>query len=124
MPRRLLIALVALLVVAPAASASNIVDRNAKNVRLKVSKAGVALVTYKAKGIQRHVIYWGASTDKAAFFRYDRSGGAVSKKVKNWRKMKNACKPYSGPPLKAVVVACTAPDGSHWALQALSLIHI
>jgi hypothetical protein len=57
---------------------------------------GVALVTYKAKGIQRHVIYWGAASDRAAFFRYDRSGGAVSKKVKNWRKMKNACKPYPG----------------------------
>jgi hypothetical protein len=118
MPRRLLIALLALLVLAPAASASNIVDRNARNVRLKVSRAGIALVTYKAKGIQRHVIYWGASGDGPAFFHYDRSGGAVSRKVKDWRKLKNACRPYTGPKLRALVAACTARDGSFWALQA------
>ena len=51
--------------------ASNIVDRNVKNVHLKVSSKGVALVTYKAKGIQRHVIYWGAEGDTPQFFRYD-----------------------------------------------------
>jgi hypothetical protein len=118
MPRRLLIALLALLAVAPAASASNMVDRNAKNVRLKVSRANVALVTYKAKGIQRHVIYWGASGDGPTFFHYDRSGGAVSRKVKDWRKLKNACRPYRGPKLRALVAACTMPDGSNWAIQA------
>jgi len=52
-----------------------------------MSQAATQEVTYKAKGIQRHVIYWGASTDKAAFFRYDRSGGAVSKTVKAWRNL-------------------------------------
>src|SRR5262249_7941702 len=118
MPGRLLIALLALLAVAPAANASNIVDRNAKNVRLKVSKSGIALVTYKAKGIQRHVIYWGASGDGPAFCRYDRCGGAVSRKVKDWRKLKSACRPYTGPKLHALVAACTARDGSYWALQA------
>ena len=107
MPRRLLIALLAFLAVAPAASASNMVDRNAKNVRLKVSKANVALVTYKAKGIQRHVIYWGAEGDTPEFFRYDRSGGAVSKKIKNWKTLKNVCGPYTGPPLKAVASSAT-----------------
>ena len=117
MPRISCIALVALLLAAPVASASNIVDRNVRNVHLKVNGKGVALVTYKAKGIQRHVIYWGAEGDTPEFFRYDRSGGAVSKKVKDWRKLKNVCGPYQGPPLKAVVAACTMQDGTHWALQ-------
>ena len=30
----------------------------------------------------------------------------------------NACKPYTGPPLPWLVLACTAPDGSYWALQS------
>jgi hypothetical protein len=117
MPRITYIAFVAFLLAAPAASASNIVDRNVKNVHLKVNSKGVALVTYKAKGIQRHVIYWGAQGDSRPFFSYDRSGGAVSKKVANWTKLKNVCGPYTGPPLQAVVAACTMKDGSHWALQ-------
>ena len=117
MPRIPSIACAAFLLVAPVASASNIVDRNAKNVHLKVNSKGVALVTYKAKGIQRHVVYWGAQGDGPEFFRYDRSGGAVSKKVANWTKLKNVCGPYTGPPLVAVVAACTFRDGSHWALQ-------
>ena len=117
MPRIRYIALVAFLFAAPVASASNLVDRNVRNVHLKVNSKGIALVTYKAKGIQRHVIYWGAEGDTPQFFRYDRSGGAVSKKIKNWKTLKNVCGPYTGPPLKAVVAACTFRDGSHWALQ-------
>lgn len=117
MPRIRLIALAALFVVAPVANASNIVDRNVRSPKLKVSKKGVALVTYKAKGIQRHVVYWGAEGDTPEFFRYDRSGGAVSGKVKNWKTLKNACGPYTGPPIVAAVAKCTMPDGTHWALQ-------
>ena len=30
----------------------------------------------------------------------------------------NACRPYTGPSLPWLVVACTAPDGSYWALQS------
>ncbi len=30
----------------------------------------------------------------------------------------NACRPYRGPSLPWLVVSCTAPDGSHWALQS------
>lgn len=28
------------------------------------------------------------------------------------------CRPYAGPPLPLLVAACTAPDGSFWALQS------
>ena len=80
---------------------------------------GVALVTYKAKGIQRHVIYWGAEGDTPEFFRYDRSGGAVSKKIKDWRTLKNVCGPYTGPPLRAVVAACTMKDGTQLGAAGL-----
>lgn len=31
---------------------------------------------------------------------------------------RNACGPYTGPPLPWLVVACTASDGSYWALQS------
>src|SRR4029079_6166806 len=30
----------------------------------------------------------------------------------------NTCGPYTGPQLAWLVTACTAPDGSHWALQS------
>ena len=31
---------------------------------------------------------------------------------------RNACRPYTGPTIPWLVVACTAPDGSYWALQS------
>ena len=36
----------------------------------------------------------------------------------DWRAFQNACGPYTGPELAYKVFACTAPDGTHWALQA------
>ena len=33
------------------------------------------------------------------------------------RRFKNKCGPYRGPDLPWLVAACTAPDGSHWAIQ-------
>jgi hypothetical protein len=30
----------------------------------------------------------------------------------------NRCRRYAGPPLAWLVTACTAPDGSHWAVQS------
>ncbi len=104
------------LVAVPVAHGSNLVARNVTSIKLKVNKKGVALVQYKARGVQRNVLYWGAEGDFRQFFGYDRSGGAVSGRA-NWQKFKNACGPYRGPELNAVVAACTAPDGSHWALQ-------
>jgi hypothetical protein len=35
-----------------------------------------------------------------------------------WRTFRNACRRYSGPALPYLVAACTAPDGSHWAVQS------
>jgi len=49
--------------------------------------------------------------------RLDYSGGwgAFGRPV--WQTLRNSCRPYHGPRLPFLVVACTARDGSHWALQ-------
>lgn len=83
---------------------------------LEVNRNGVALVQYRSSdGDRAHVLYWGASNWDLEF-QYDRSGGWSSGKA-NWRRFTNACRDYSGPELPFVVASCTAPDGSHWALQ-------
>ena len=47
--------------VAPAtASASELIDRNAQNVRLAVNPKGQALLTYRARGRTWRVLAWGA----------------------------------------------------------------
>jgi hypothetical protein len=35
-----------------------------------------------------------------------------------WKTFTNACRPYDGPPLVFGVSACTAPDGTYWAVQS------
>ena len=114
-------------VLAPAASASNLIDRNARNVKLEVSRSGVALLTYRAGGKLKHVLAWGAvnahaptSGARQVEFKLDYSGGwSLSHKLPLlWARFKNACRPYRGPALAWAVTACTAPDGSHWALQS------
>jgi hypothetical protein len=101
---------------ASTASAAEIVDRNVTAPTLRVNAKGdVALVTYTAKGVKHHVLYWGARNWADAFLR-DYSGGWKSK-VADWKHFPNHCKPYSGPAIALVVASCDAPDGSHWALQ-------
>lgn len=50
-------------------------------------------------------------------FGLDYSGGWGRFGRPLWNTFRNACGPYSGPVLPWLVTACTAPDGSHWALQ-------
>ncbi|MDX6488202.1 MAG: hypothetical protein QOK13_817, partial [Gaiellaceae bacterium] len=56
----LLGALVAAAVLPFGAGASNLIDRNAQNIRLKVNRNGEALVSYQAAGRTRNVLAWGA----------------------------------------------------------------
>jgi hypothetical protein len=107
---------------AQAATASQLLDRNATHVRLKVSRDGKAMVSYRANGRSWDVLAWGAvnalaptTARKQVQFRIDRAGGwgAFGHKLR----FANACRPYDGPPLVHVVIACKAPDGSYWALQ-------
>ena len=51
-------------------------------------------------------------------FKLDYSGGWGTTRKDVWKTLRNACLPATGPPLAWVVTACTASDGSHWALQA------
>jgi hypothetical protein len=111
----------------PAASASNLIDRNATNVKLEVNRSGMALLTYRTGGKQKHVLAWGAVNAHApseagpqVAFKVDYSGGwALSHELPLlWQRFHNACGPYRGPKLAWFVTGCTAPDGSNWAVQS------
>jgi hypothetical protein len=123
-PRWIVIAL-ALAAAAPAsASASQLIDRDATGVSLKVSRTGQALLTYHVHGTTRHVLAWNAlnavSPDAGhpqVAFRLDYAGGWGAYRKPLWKTFRNVCAPYSGPPLAWFLTGCTAPDGSFWALQ-------
>jgi hypothetical protein len=107
------------------ARASVLIDRNANGVTLAVNAKGEALISYTAAGRHRHVLAWGAINAIAptqsraqVSFRLDYAGG-WGKYHRDYRNtFRNKCTPYTGPPLEWKVAACTAPDGSFWALQA------
>jgi hypothetical protein len=128
----LAIAVVALLAatasVQPGA-ASQLIDRNATDVKLVVDSRGEALITYRAAGQLKHVLAWGAvnavapSEDaKQVAFKLDYSGGYGKYRVNGYFQPDSSanwvCLPYDGPELALEVAACKAPDGSYWALQS------
>lgn len=107
------------------AGASELIDRNAKNVRLAVNAQGQALLTYQARGRTHRVLAWGAvnaiaptQSRRQVKFRLDYAGGWGAYRKQVWKTFKNACGPYDGPALKWLVTACKAPDGSYWAIQS------
>jgi len=110
---------------APAsAEGSQLIDRSAQNVRLQVNTRGQALLMYRAGGRVRRVLAWGGvnalATDAGqpqVRFRLDYSGGWSTFRRPVWRGFPNACRRYDGPPLRWLVTACKAPDGSFWAVQ-------
>lgn len=124
--RTILLAAVAAAIALPGtASASEIIDRNASNVKLQVAKNGQALVSFTARGKRWNVLAWGAinaihptTAREQVAFRLDYSGGWGTYKRNVWKTFKNACRPYDGPKLQWLVTACKAPDGSYWALQS------
>ncbi len=101
---------------APVAAGSELVDRNTTSGRIQVNAGNTALVLYKVGSVQKHVLYWGGVDWSLTFDGHDRSGGWSSRRA-DWRRFRNVCGPYAGPRLPFLVSACTAPDGSHWALQ-------
>jgi hypothetical protein len=107
----------------PRAGASDLLDVNASDVTLAVH-GSTALVTYRANGGTRHVLAWGAvnalipdAVRPQVRFRHDYSGGLSTQGRAVWVRFVNTCGPYNGPALAYLVTACTARDGSHWALQ-------
>lgn len=102
------------------AGAAEIVTRNPRQIGLATDNEGRAMVSYSLRGRMWHVFYSGAvnarqPSQKVAQvkFKVDYSGGRGE-----WRHFKNTCRPYTGPELAWFVTACTASDGSYWALQA------
>jgi hypothetical protein len=118
-------AVAAAVALAPAAQASELIDRNASRISLAVAPDGKALVTYRAQGKLHRVLAWGAVNAIAPTrgrpqvkFRLDYSGGWGTFRRPVWKTLRNACRPYEGPGLHWLVAACRAPDGSYWALQS------
>jgi hypothetical protein len=112
-------------ILAPQALASGLVDRNASRIRLAVNGRGQALVTYRAAGRTRHVLVYGAvnalppsQSTRQVRFTIDYTGGRETQRRSVWERFRNRCRPYRGPALAWLVAACTAPDGSSWALQS------
>ena len=70
------------------------------------------------------MLAWGAlnarvpsETKTQAEFAVDYSGGWGTYGRPVWKTLRNACGRYRGPHIPWLVAACTAPDGSHWAVQ-------
>lgn len=111
--------------VAPSvASASQLIARNTSTERLAVSADGRALLTYHGQGRLRRVLAWGATNARQPTqvveqteFRVDYSGGWATFGRPVWKGFRNVCGAYRGPALPFLVTACTARDGSHWAVQ-------
>ena len=110
---------------AATANASQLIDRNAHDVRLAVDAKGEALITYTAGGKVKHVLAWDAVNAIAptharaqVAFRLDYAGGWGKSRTESWKTFGDRCGAYDGPPLAWKVAACKAPDGSYWALQS------
>lgn len=121
---RLLVVVVVALTLAAPAGASEIFAVDATALTLQVD-GGTALLSYTANGKRRHLLAWGAINALApgaqlpqTSFRRDYSGGWKSRGKAIWARFANRCGPYTGPAVPFLVVACTAPDGTHWAVQA------
>jgi hypothetical protein len=124
---RFVVAFAAALVLVPAAAASeSLGDVNVKNLSLTVNGNGKALLTYtREDGRRREVLVWGAMNARPpsrvvpqVAFHFDYSGGLRTLGHRAALHFQNRCRPYDGPPLAFVVTACTAPDGSYWAVQS------
>jgi hypothetical protein len=123
-PRIALVAVAAVACSAAPANASELIARNATQVRLEVNRDGKALLTYRSQRKVRRVLAWGAinaaaseSGRRQVAFQLDYSGGWGKFRVPVWKTFEDACAP-ARVPLAWLVTACRAPDGSYWAVQS------
>ena len=120
MRRRTMILIVAVAAAAAGAheaAASELIDRNARNVSLKVNAAGHALVTYHARGAARRVHAWGAIDARPPSRVVGQVSFGLDYTARRFRGG-GTCLAYDGPPLAWLVRACKGPDRTYWALQA------
>jgi len=106
--------LVCALLAAASAQSSRAVVGDAHVLSLTVNDRGEALLVYRSGALTRHVLAWGATE-----VRLDYSGGWRRYHRQYWRGFTGACARYDGPRLSYAVAACTAPDGSYWAVQSV-----
>ena len=99
------------------ASASQYIDRDGHNVRLRIDGKGRALLTYRKAGLPKSVLVWGAEnalqpsrSRRQVKFQLDYNAAAGKGFTGN-------CGHYDGPSLLFLVAACKASDGSYWAVQ-------
>jgi hypothetical protein len=118
------LAAVAALTGASSASAAQLIDRNATNVRISVDAKGEALLTYVKGGATKHILVWGAinalppsAGGRQVKFKLDYSGGWGRYHTLYWRSFRGTCGRYDGPAIPNMVAACTAADGTYWAAQ-------
>lgn len=116
---------IACLCAAGAASAAQLIDRNATGVKISIDTKGEALLTYRTGGAVKHVLVWGAvnaldpiAGTRQVKFRLDYAGGWGKYHTLYWKTFAGTCGKYDGPALPNVVAACKAPDGSYWAAQS------
>lgn len=121
----LLVVVLAASAVTSAATASELIDRNAIGVKLAVNAKGEALLTYRAAGQLKHVLAGGAvnaiaptTARKQLEFKLDYAGGWGKYHSDYWKTFGTKCGAYDGPDLHWLVTACKAPDGSYWAVQS------
>lgn len=114
----------AALATAGTASAAQLIDRNATNVRLSINTKSEALLTYNKAGKVKHILFWGAinaappvAGQHQVKFLVDYAGGYGKYRKPYWKTFKGSCGKYDGPALPNLVVACKAFDGSYWAAQ-------
>lgn len=109
---------------AGSARGSQLVARNASDVRLAVDAKGRALLSFRERGRARRVLAWGAadarpsSARRQTRFRLDYSGGWGTFGQDLSSSFGTRCGAYDGPPLAWLLTACKAPDGSYWAIQS------
>jgi hypothetical protein len=118
--RALVVAVAAVLAaaLAPTGGASELVARDGTDVELTVSSAGRAVLSYTRTGRRFHVAAWGAVDAAQPTPEGRQVSFSLDYAPPRGSGVRNTCGPYSGPPLAWLVTACTAPDGSHWAVQS------
>lgn len=99
---------------APAFASSAIIGRNVTRATLTIDRQGRAHVVYHLGSSRRMLVAWGAINARTP----SRTVPQVKFQIRYGEGGRGVCLPYDGPPLAWLVKACTAPDGSYWALQS------
>lgn len=96
------------------ASASAIIGRDVTRPTLTIDGQQRAHVSYYVGGRRVTLAAWGAINARTP----NRRLPQVKFQIRYGQGGRGVCRPYDGPPLAWLVKACTAPDGSYWALQS------